>query len=381
MAAATSFTLQKVVEAGEEAPQGETFIRFEPVGINQAGTILFDALVKQEREFHGIYLARDSLLSRVVATGDPTPVGGTFIELSNMTLNVRGHVVFLGSAKGSVPRAIYFTDGTSLKKVVAVREAVPGVGVLREFSDVTFNDSDDIGFVGRVERGRVPRALLLASSGVLKKVLGVGDPTPLGGRFAQFTNPSLNSTGKMAFEGTVYGGRAPSGIFVVSRSGVQKVVAVGDPSPLGGTFKDLALPVINDHGDVLFWAALKEAQIPSGLFLASEGTIEKLVARGDPVPGGGRLSFIGLTYSFDNQHKMVAFEAGIIDSGASAGIFLAENGAMSTVVRVGDPTPVGGRFTDLTSPEVGPDGTVVFAGGVSGGQATSGLFLAIPTGK
>ena len=129
------------------------------------------------------------------------------------------------------------------------------------------------------------------------------------------------------------------------------------------------------------WAALKEAQIDSGLFLASEGTIEKLVARGDPVPGGGRLSFIGLTYSFDNQHKMVAFEAGIIDSGASAGIFLAENGAMSTVVRVGDPTPVGGRFTDLTSPEVGPDGTVVFAGDVQGGQATSGLFLAIPTGR
>ena len=78
---------------------------------------------------------------------------------------------------------------------------------------------------------------------------------------------------------------------------------------------------------------------------------------------------------------MVAFEAGITGAGASTGIFLAENGAVTTVVRVGDPTPVGGRFTDLTSPEVGPDGTVVFAGGVSGGQATSGLFLAIPTGK
>ena len=41
---------------------------------------------------------------------------------------------------------------------------------------------------------------------------------------------------------------------------LQKVVAVGDPSPLGGTFNDLALPVINDHGDVLFWATLEGAE-------------------------------------------------------------------------------------------------------------------------
>ncbi|MFQ5541552.1 MAG: choice-of-anchor tandem repeat NxxGxxAF-containing protein [Candidatus Binatia bacterium] len=366
--------------AGEEAPQGGTFIQFEPVGINRAGAILFDALVKQEEEFHGIYLAHDSSLARVVAAGDLTPMGGTFIEFSSMTLNSRGHVVFLGSAKGGTPRAIFFTDGAGLKKVVAVRETVPGVGVLREFSDVAFNDTDTVAFVGRIERGKVPRALLLASAGTLQSVLEVGDPTPVGGRFAQFTSPSLNSTGQMAFEGTIHGGEVSSGIFVVSKSGVRKVVVVGDPSPLGGTFHDLALPLISDHGDVLFWAALEGAQVPSGLFLVSQGTVEKVVARGDPAPGGGRLSFIGLSYSF-NGRKMVAFEAGITDTGASAGIFLAEKGVVTTVVRVGDPTPVRGHFNSLSAPEVSPDGTVAFAGEVEGGRAASGLFLAIPTEK
>ena len=379
-AANASFTLRRLVGAGEWAPQGGTFIQFEPMGINPDGTILFDALVKQEEEFHGIYLAHDSSLSRVVAVGDLTPMGGTFIEFSSMTLNSRGHVVFLGSAKGRVPRAIFFTDGAGLKKVVAVREAVPGVGVLREFSDVAFNDSGAIAFVGRVERGKVPRALLLVSAGVHKKVLGVGEPTPVGGQFAQFTSPSLNSAGEIVFEGTIHGGRSPSGIFVASKSGVRKLVAVGDTSPLGGIFKDLALPMINDHGTVLFWAGLEGAQVLSGLFLASQGAIEKVAARGDPAPGGGQLSYIGLSYSF-NRRGLVAFQAGITGAGASAGIFLAEKGAVTAVVRVGDPTPVGGRFSGLSGPEISLNGTVVFAGEVQGGRVTSGLFLAIPTGR
>ena len=53
-----SFTLQKIVVAGEEAPQGGVFVGFEPLGINRDGVILFDALVQQEENFHGIYLVR-----------------------------------------------------------------------------------------------------------------------------------------------------------------------------------------------------------------------------------------------------------------------------------------------------------------------------------
>ncbi|MFQ5903812.1 MAG: choice-of-anchor tandem repeat NxxGxxAF-containing protein [Candidatus Binatia bacterium] len=375
-AAPAPFTLKKVVAAGEEAPQGGTFIQFEPMGINPDGTILFEALVKQERDFRAIYLSHDSSLARVAAIGDTTPDGGTLIGFSNEILNSQGHVVFLGSAKGRMPRAIFLRDGAGLKKVVVVREHVPGVGTLREFSDVTFNDSDAIGFVGRVVRGKVPRALMLASSGALQNVLAVGDPTPLGGRFAQITSPSINSRGEIAFEGTVFGGRSPSGIFVVSKSEVRKVVVVGDPSPLGGSFKDLALPMINDHRDVAFWAALEGARVPSGLFLVSQGSIEKVAARGDPAPGGGRLSYIGLSYSLEG--RVVAFQARITDGAAGAGIFLSEKEALTAVVRVGDPTPVGGRFSGLSGPEMSPNGTVAFAGEVQGGRAASGLFLAIP---
>ncbi len=371
-----SFTIRKVVAAGENAPQGGTFTQFDPVA--NTGAILFDALVKKDEPFHGIYVARGSALSRIVATGDPSPLGGTFIELSSMALNRRGTVVFVGSALGGVPQAIYFTGGTKLKKVVAVNDPAPGGGVLREISHVTLNNGDAVALAARVEHGKTPRVLLLASGGVLEKVVGAGDPTSVGGRFTEFMNLAINSQGEMAFEGRVHGGSSTSGIFVGSKSGVRKVAVVGDPSPVGGIFNHLALPLLNDHGDVLFWASLEGGEVPAGLFLASGGTIKKVVARGDPLPGGGRLSFIGLSYSF-NGSGMAAFEAAITGVEASTGIFLAQDGTVTPVVRVGDPTPLGGRFTNLTAPEVGPDGAVAFAGGIEGGQAASGLFLAVPT--
>ena len=371
-----SFTIRKVVAAGDKAPQGGTFVQFDPVA--NTGAILFDALVKKGEPFHGIYVARGSSLSRVVAIGDPSPLGGTFIELSSTALNRRGKVAFVGSALGGVPQAIYFTGGTKLKKVVAVNDPAPGGGVLREISHMALNNADVIAFAARVEHGGVPRALFLTSAGVHEKVVGAGDPTSVGGRFTEFMNLAINSQGEMAFEGRVHGGSAPSGIFVGSKSGVRKVAVVGDPSPVGGTFNHLALPLLNEHGDVLFWASLEGGEVPAGLFLSSNGVIKKMAARGDPLPGGGRLSFIGLSYSF-NGSGMAAFEAAITGVEASTGIFLAQDGTVTPVVRVGDPTPLGGRFTNLTAPEVGPDGTVAFAGGIEGGQAASGLFLAVPT--
>ncbi|MFQ5658176.1 MAG: choice-of-anchor tandem repeat NxxGxxAF-containing protein, partial [Candidatus Methylomirabilales bacterium] len=211
-------------------------------------------------------------------------------------------------------------------------------------------------------------------------VVGAGDQTPVGGRFSQFMSLTLNNRGEMAFEGRVHEGRAPSGVFVGSKSGVRKVVAVGDASPVGGTFNKLTLPLVNDNGDVLFWASLEGARVPAGLFLASNGTIDKVAARGEPIPGGGRLSFIGLSYSF-NRSGVVAFQAAITGGKSSAAIFVARKGSVTPIVRVGDPTPVGGHFTSLIAPEIGPDGTVVFAADVRGGQAATGIFVAVPTEK
>ncbi len=40
---------------------------------------------------------------------------------------------------------------------------------------------------------------------------------------------------------------------------------------------------------------------------------------------------------------------------------------------MGDPTPVGGRISGLSGPEISPNGSLAFAGEVEGGQATPAL--------
>jgi hypothetical protein len=372
-----SYSVRAVATAGAAAPGGGKFAQFDPAA--NSGAILFDALVEKDAPFHALFVARGASLSRLVAVGDASPLGGTFIELSFASLNRRGHVAFLGSVLGGVAQAVYLARGESrFTKVIGVNDGAPGGGILQELGHVALNEADAVAFTARVEQGAVPKGIFLASKGSVEKVVGAGDPAEVGGRFNEFINVSINARGEVAFEGRVTGGHSSSGIFVASRSGLRKVAAVGDPTPVGGTFKDMALPLINDREEVLFWAALEGSPVPAGLFLASGGTITKVTARGDPLPGGGRLSFIGLSYSF-NRSGVTAFEAAVVGAAATNGIFVADKAKVTPVVLAGDPTPLGGRFTDLSAPEIGPDGSVVFAAGVEGGQAASGLFVAVPT--
>ncbi|GIX46357.1 MAG: hypothetical protein KatS3mg131_0568 [Candidatus Tectimicrobiota bacterium] len=372
-----AFTLHPLVTAGTPAPQGGVFLRFDPLASNRQGVILFDALVQSSRPFHGLYLWQEGAVRRVVASGDPLPLGGTLLEASSAQLNNLGHVAFLASARGGVPRAIFLANGSQVQKVVAVRDMVPEGGVLQEFSDITLNDADALAFVARVERGTAPRALLRMQGGTLATLLRVGTPTPLGGRFSQFSNPGLNNRGDVVFEGKIYGGEAPAGIFVLTASGLHPVVAVGEPSPLGGRFQELALPRLNDRGEVLFWAALEGAAAPSGLFLATPETLAKVVARGEAAPGAGRFAFIEFSYTL-GETGLVAFQAEIADTQRTAGIFLSDGHDLVPVVTTGQETPLGGRFTAVTMPVLGPEGAVVFAGTVAGGTAPVALFAARP---
>ena len=62
LAQPASFTIRKVAATGENSPQGGTFTQFDPVA--NTGAILFDALVKKDEPFRGIYVARGSTLSQ-----------------------------------------------------------------------------------------------------------------------------------------------------------------------------------------------------------------------------------------------------------------------------------------------------------------------------
>jgi hypothetical protein len=74
-------------------------------------------------------------------------------------------------------------------------------------------------------------------------IVAGGDPSPVGGVFASDGTPAIGlgiaaptDTEAVAFVAFVNEGKAPLGIFLVVGDTITTVAAVGDPTPLGGTF-------------------------------------------------------------------------------------------------------------------------------------------------
>ena len=132
------------------------------------------------------------------------------------------------------------------------------------------------------------------ASATVQKVVAVGDAAPGGGTFDNFDCPGcsgrvafgLNDSSEVAFLATLSTGA--KGVFVASpgSSGftVRKVAVTGDPNPAGGTFTAFSAPSINSTGEVAFAGKGSE----QGIFVASPTeagfSITKVAATNDPTP-------------------------------------------------------------------------------------------------
>jgi hypothetical protein len=125
----------------------------------------------------------------------------------------------------------------------------------------------------------------------------------------------LNDRGDVAFSsntGNVYF-EQDGGVYIRSGGQTQKIVAVGDPTPIGGKFAPFSrvdefypVPRINNTGGVIFKAAVKKGSSSLGIFLSSPNAIVKVVASGDRVDGG-KIGSLG-TYAMNDLGE-IAFVA------------------------------------------------------------------------
>ena len=135
-----------------------------------------------------------------------------------------------------------------------------------------------------------------------------GDASPIGGNFGGFFwgntvfTPDINDAGDVLFFCDVNGGDSRRALFLYQAASGQivKVAAVGDPSPIGGTFGAVGPGSINNEGKVVFLASQIGDTINSNLFMWDNGVVTKVAALGDPAPGGGTFSGLG-TESFGFQ--------------------------------------------------------------------------------
>ena len=90
-----------------------------------------------------------------------------------------------------------------------------------------------------------------------------GDASPIGGHFGGFFSgntvftPDINDAGDVLFFCDVNGGDSRRALFLYQAASGQivKVAAVGDPSPIGGTFGAVGPGSINNNGKVVFLAS------------------------------------------------------------------------------------------------------------------------------
>jgi len=368
---AASFTIRPVVLAGDPAPGGGRFQGFEEVTINGRGEILFEGITG---EGEGLYLASGGSIRPLAILGQPTPLGGQYLGLAFPTLNEAGQVAFLAMIKGGqVPGAIFLWSEGRLAPVAVIGDQAPGGGSFQEFRDVTLDREGQVAFVAGIQDGREPGGLFVRSREGLRRVAALLEPTPLGGTFMELALPSLEG-GRVVFHGKVSGTRTRTGLFEVSANGLRTLVAEGGPSPAGGTFHELGPPVLARSGTVAFWASVREGKVPGGLFLATGKGIQQAVARGAPAPRGGTFSFLGLAFSYVEPGG-IAFQADLTGQGPRRGIFVAGPQGIRAVVVQGDPSPAGGSFEAFGLPSLAGNGAVAFGGSTGSGH---GIFLAEP---
>jgi hypothetical protein len=174
-----------------------------------------------------------------------------------------------------------------------------------------------------------------------------------------------------------------NGVFIGSVSGVVQAVArMGDLSPIGGAFANITNADIslNESGQVTFHAISQSGitQTPAIFTGSVTASPVKVVARGDAGPGGSIVNVIPLNFQMNNAGQVV-YVAGLVGGGSPEGIFLGTaGGAQASVALAGNGAPgTGGVFSDFRDfdIELNNSGAVAFRADITGGTASSGVFL------
>jgi hypothetical protein len=157
-----------------------------------------------------------------------------------------------------------------------------------------------------------------------------------------------------------------SGLFMNARGKITSVLPDGTVAS-NGVAVSANYPVINSRGDFAF---LNES--PQGLYLDSKGEITPIAVAGQAAPGGGTFSVF--TQYAMNRSDQVAFIAFLLPSGE--GLYLASGGTITKIIATGDTFADGSTFSFPDGVSINDSGRVAF-GGVNnnGSEKYEGLFL------
>jgi len=394
----------KVAFQGEPTPVGGTFGlagRNTVAQINAGGDVAFFADVIGPNTTGAFHWSAGGGLAAIVTTGDTLPDGARPVIFTFGPVGSDDVVVFQAFKAGG-RRAVYSiplkTPVKNVTRIFGEGDAAPSIGgtiVGFGFNFSSINDSEEVPFFA----GSIVGGSVYPANGVfthkpgfgLRKVAATGDAAPgvAGGIFGLGINfalggPSaskITSVGKVAFFANIAGSAgnsSPAGIFIGSASGgVQRVVRAGDPTPIGGSFDGISnVFAVNEAGQVAFQA--DNGVIPA-LFVGSGASSPvKLVAQGDPVPGG---TVVNLPTNFViNNAGQVAYAVDFNGDPIWDGVLLGTAGGTQFALALAGqtaPGTAGGTFDSFAEEGVVLNNLsqVAFWAKLNAPAATTGFFL------
>ncbi len=378
-AALSQTALRPIVLAGQIAPGGGRFDRFEvatqPVvaPVNARGQVAFYATVVHAFAREGIFLAEAGRISKVAAFGDAVPGGGMlgiFSDHPLPALNAAGHVAFDAEvAGGRATEGVFLVRDSELHVIALADDDAPGVpgGVLVGFDTPALNDNDELAFVATVRRGRDTLHVLYFWNGRrLQRLVAEGELLlRVGGVMDGIGLPALNNNGVVAFPAAIVKGPVLGGIFVAGTRELRLLVAAGDRTADGAMIQRFSEQIAIDDNDAITFGAylgtsgnLREAVLRRG----ADG-LAAIAVEGAPAPGGGRYDGFGPwpTVAADGD---AAFTAALDGGPGPLAAFAGTPGHVRRVATMGEALPGGGqigRFVLNAVAVAGPGGRLTFA--------------------
>ena len=366
--------LRLVVRTGDPAPDGGTFTELADPALNDRGDIAFGAETSAQEAAQALYLRRDERLTTLVAVGRRASTGGTFYTLSDVALNNRGTVIFLGRTMGGDARlGIYAARGGTVLPVAVTGQPAPSGGVYTDFANPTINDHDVIAFVGRTN-GTGTEGIYTTTEGTTATAVMGGWPAPSGGLFQFFLDgsPALNNRGQIAFIAATTE-HSTQGVYVLEDGRIATVVTTDDAAPVGGPFTEFGFINLTNGGTVGFVGRTAHSTVREALYTTGRAALVTLARQGDIVGDGVPLTTF--TNAAMNEAENIVFEPGIAQfpDVYPHTIYLARRAGVAVLARAGQAAPGGGRFTAFSQPIINTHGAVAFVAETDDGR--HGIYL------
>ncbi|CAN5187007.1 hypothetical protein BH11PLA2_BH11PLA2_50410 [soil metagenome] len=318
---------------------------------------------------------------RVTLSGTAAPAGGNYSTFSSSpVLNASGQVAFQATLTGGTStQGIFAGTPGSLNAAALQGTAAPAGGNYIGFSlTPVLNASGQAAFGAGLTGGSSTRGVFAGTPGAVAAIALVGTAAPAGGNYSFFGIPVLNDSGQVGFFANLTGGTSTRGIFAGTPGSLTTAALQGTAAPAGGNYSLINAPVLNASGQVAFLATLTGGLSTQGIFAGTPSAVAAIALQGTAAPAGGNYSSI-IFPPVLNASGQVAFQADLTGGSSINGIFAGTPGAVAAIALQGTASPAGGNYSSFQTPPVlNASGQVAFFASMTGGTSTGGIFAGTP---